>query len=126
MSAKDRARRREQTPEQQLAEAIEQKKTLPRPIARGLVDAQKVHRSRVVALEHLSELPELIAKTTLGSPEREYLKRLELDFSNVVSDSEALANKPGVQSSEVNALTARFIKAKREFLSARSKLKPGS
>ena len=111
MSAKDRARRREQTPEQQLAEAIEQKKTLPRP---------------VVALEHLAELPELIAKTTLGSPEREYLKRLELDFSNVVSDSEALANKPGVQSSEVNALTARLIKAKREFLSARSKLKPGS
>lgn len=126
MSAKDRARRREQTPEQQLAEAIEQKKTLPRPIARGLVDAQKVYRSRLVALEHLAELPELIAKTALGSPEREYLQRLERDFSSVVRDSEALLAKPGVLSREVNDLTARFVKAKREFLSARSKLKPGS
>jgi hypothetical protein len=126
LSAKDRARRKEQTPEQQLAEAIEQKKSLPRPVARGLVDAQKVHRTRLFALEHLGELPELLAKTTPGSLEHNYLTRLELDFSNVVSDSEALANKPGVQSSEVNALTARFIKAKREFLYARSKLSPST
>lgn len=126
MSAKDRARRKEQTPEQQLAEAIEQKKSLPRPIARGLVDAQKVHRTRLVALEHLGELPELLAKTTPGSLEHDYLTRLELDFLSVVSQAEALMNKPARHSTEVEALTALFFKAKRELLYARSKLSPGT
>jgi hypothetical protein len=124
MSARDRARRKEQTPLETLNEAIEQKKTLPRPIARGLAGTQKVLRCRLVALEHLEELPELLSLTAPGSQERKALEGLQGDFISVVSQAEALEAQKSKQSQQVADLAALFFRAQKELGYAKSKLKP--
>ncbi len=124
MSARDRARRKAQTPLETINEAIEQKKPFPRPIARGLVDAQKVLRCRLVALEHLEELPELLSLTAPGSQERKALEGLLGDFISVVSQADALEAQKSKKSQQVADLTALFFRAQKELGYAKSKLKP--
>jgi hypothetical protein len=115
VSARDRARRKTQTPLEQLDEALALKKTLPRPIARGLVARQKVSQALQVSQGHLEEFPALLAKTIPGSVESKFLQTLEAELSLVVSRAQTLLGSNTLKTQEVDDLTGLFIRAIKEL-----------
>jgi hypothetical protein len=115
VSARDRAKRKAQTPLEQLDEALALKKTLPRPIARGLVARQKVSQALQVSRGHLDELPALLAKTTPGSVENEFLHTLEAELNLVVSRAQTLLSSKSLNTQAVDELTGLFIRAIKEL-----------